>query len=188
MADERLGIARADVKTSFTFDENQREMKISFVLVMADSERNIIVEQASRADEERGPSMLVCSTGRAWSAQVQTSPKYGCILHSKQGVNFIANRVYSSFAAQVLRSSCALSGSTRVGPSINLPLIPLALPPIDCPLVNLPNFCLTTRSRGIRMRGIVCEAGFAAASHAGPAHDRVLAGKMSYKGDIVCLE
>lgn len=37
------------------------------------------------------------------------------------------------------------------------------------------------------MRGIVCEAGFADASHAGPTHSRVSAGKMSYKGDIVCL-
>ena len=44
------------------------------------------------------------------------------------------------------------------------------------------------RPRGTRMRGIVCETGFADASHAGPAHDRVLAGKMSYKGDIVCLQ
>ena len=126
---------------------------------MVGPERNIIVEQASRADEERGLSTSVCSMDRAWSAQVQTSPKYGCILHSKQGVNFIANRVYSSFAAQVLHSSCALSGNTRVGSSINLPLIPLASPPIDCPLVNLPNFCLTTQPRGTRMRGIVCETG-----------------------------
>lgn len=38
------------------------------------------------------------------------------------------------------------------------------------------------------MRGIVCEAGFADASHAGPVHSRVPAGKMSYKGDIVCLQ
>lgn len=38
------------------------------------------------------------------------------------------------------------------------------------------------------MRGIVCEAGFVDASHAGPAHSRVPAGKMSYKGDIVCLQ
>ena len=29
---------------------------------------------------------------------------------------------------------------------------------------------------------------FADASHAGPAHSRVPAGKMSYKGDIVCLQ
>ena len=38
------------------------------------------------------------------------------------------------------------------------------------------------------MRGIVCGAGFADASHTGPAHSRALAGKMSYKGDIVCLQ
>ena len=38
------------------------------------------------------------------------------------------------------------------------------------------------------MRGIICEAGFADASHAGPVHSRALAGKMSYKGDIVCLQ
>ena len=70
MADERLEIARADVKTSFTFDENQREMKISFVLVMVGPERNIIVEQASHVDYERSPSMLACSTGRAWETTV----------------------------------------------------------------------------------------------------------------------
>ena len=37
------------------------------------------------------------------------------------------------------------------------------------------------------MLGIVCEAGFADALHAGPVHSRVPTGKMSYKGDIVCL-
>ena len=55
----------------------------------ASPERDIIVEQVSRVDYECGLSTPVCSTGRAWSAQVQTSPKYGCILHSKQGVNLI---------------------------------------------------------------------------------------------------
>ena len=69
-----------------------------------------------------------------------------------------------------------------------LPFIQPTVPPIDCPLVNLQNFCLTTWPRGTRMRGIVCEAGFADASHAGPAHSRVPAGKMSYKGDIGCLQ
>ena len=120
-----------------------------------------------------------------------------------KGVNFTQIRVYSSFktgckrhlesgvfviccvdSALELRFAARRMGMLGFCP----PLIQLALPPIDCPLVNLPNFCLTTRSRGIRMRGIVCEAGFADASHAGPAHDRVLAGKMSYKGDIVCLQ
>ena len=63
--------------------------KSVLVLVAASPERDIIVEQVSRVDCECGLSTPVCSTGRAWSAQVQTSPKYGCILHSKQGVNLI---------------------------------------------------------------------------------------------------
>ena len=87
-----------------------------------------------------------------------------------------------------MRLRSELPGNAGVGLFINPPPIQPTAPFIDYPLVNSQKFCLTTSARGTRMRGIVCEAGFADASHAGPVHSRVPAGKMSYKGDILCLQ